>query len=133
MLAIDPGSKKCGIAVVNDKVQVLTKEVIPIERLKETVEALDKEFGVDQIIVGDRTNSRSIQQCLVSFRKPIITVNEDKSTLEGRYRYLKENTKGLACIIPIGLRIPKQPFDDYVAVILAERYLENNPIPSGEE
>ncbi len=133
MLAIDPGSKKCGIAVVNDKVQVLTKEVIPIERLKETVEALDKEFGVDQIIVGDRTNSRSIQQCLVSFRKPIITVNEDKSTLEGRYRYLKENTKGLASIIPIGLRIPKQPFDDYVAVILAERYLENNPIPSGEE
>lgn len=132
-MAIDPGRKKCGLAIVTAKAQILTKKVIPIERLKETVESFDKEFGVDQIIVGDRTNSRYVRQCLVFMKKPIISVNEDKSTLEGRYRYLKENTKGLARFIPIGLRIPKQPFDDYVAVILAERFLKNNLVPSEEE
>ncbi len=127
LLAIDPGRQKCGLAVVNEKAQVLTKEVIPVERLKEKVEALEEEFGLNKIVVGDRTNSGYIRQCLVFLKKPIIIVNEDKSTLEGRYRYLRENTKGLARIIPIGLRIPKEPFDDYVAVILAERFLKNTP------
>ncbi len=132
LLAIDPGRQKCGLAVVNEKAQVLTKEVIPVERLKEKVEALEEEFGLNKIIVGDRTNSSHIRQCLVSFKKPIMIVNEDKSTLEGRYRYLKENTRGLARIIPIGLRIPREPFDDYVAVILAERFL-NTPTLFKEE
>ena len=124
LLSVDPGSKKCGVAVVDDKGQVLTKMIIGIEQLEETVAVLNQEFGVDQIIIGDRTNSRYTRQCLLSFQKPIITINEDKSSLEGRYRYLKENTRGLARFIPIGLRVPKQPFDDYVAVILAERYLK---------
>lgn len=126
-MAIDPGRQKCGLAVVNEKAQVLTQEVIPVERLKEKVAALDEEFGLNKIIVGDRTNSSYVRQCLVSFKKPIITVNEDESTLEGRYRYLRENTKGFARFIPIGLRIPREPFDDYVAVILAERFLKNTP------
>ena len=132
LLAIDPGSKKCGLAVVNEQKNVLVKKVIAIEQLKKTVENLEKEFGLTQIIIGDRTNSKRIQESLAFFGKPIVTVNEDKSTIEGRYRYLKENTKGLARLIPIGLRVPKQPFDDYVAVILAERYLKIIQQQSGE-
>jgi hypothetical protein len=54
-------------------------------------------------------------------------VNEDRSSLEGRYRYLKENSRGLSRILPVGLRIPREPYDDYVAVILAERFLKTYP------
>jgi RNase H-fold protein (predicted Holliday junction resolvase) len=131
-LAIDPGSKKCGLAVVDEKIQVLVKKVIPIERLKETIEDFEKKFGLTQIIIGDRTNSNYIRESLTSFGIPIVTIDEDKSTIEGRYRYLKEHTKGLARLMPIGLRVPKEPFDDYVAVILAERYLRIIHRQSGE-
>lgn len=126
LLAIDPGSKKCGLAVVTNEGQVLKKMVVPIERLNEIISALKWEFSLAMILVGDRTNSRHIRECLTIFQLPVVVVDEDKSTVEGRYRYLKENTRGLARLIPIGLRIPKGPFDDYVAVVLAERYLKNN-------
>ena len=123
-MAIDPGSKKCGLAVVNNEAQVLKKMVISIELLNETVTALEREYSLSMILVGDRTNSRYIGECLTQFKLPIIAVDEDKSSIEGRYRYLKENTRCLAKLIPIGLRIPKCPYDDYVAVVLAERYLK---------
>jgi hypothetical protein len=119
------------LAIVTDEAQVLVKRVIPLELLKETVAAFEREFGLTMIIVGDRTNSKYIRECLTSFKKPIKAVDENNSTIEGRYRYLRENTKGLTRLIPIGLRIPKEPFDDYVAVIIAERFLKNNPIITG--
>lgn len=101
--------------------------VIPLENLSETIFVLEREFRLAMILVGDRTHSKYIRERLIPFKLPIIAVNEDKSTMEGRYRYLKENTRGLARLIPVGLRTPKRPFDDYVAVVLAERYLKNNP------
>lgn len=101
--------------------------VIPLEHLIETVFGLQQEFRLVLIVVGDRTHSKTIREMLTPLKLPIIRVNEDKSSIEGRYRYLRENSKGFARLIPIGLRIPKRPFDDYVAVVLAERYLKNNP------
>jgi hypothetical protein len=119
------------LAVVTEETQVLTKMVVLLDDLNEIISTLVQEFQVQIIIIGDRTNSKSIRKSLTSFKLPVIAVNEDGSTLEGRYRYLKENTKGLAKLIPIGLRIPENPFDDYVAVILAERYLEHNSMLRG--
>jgi hypothetical protein len=101
--------------------------VISLERLIETVVNLHQEFRLELIVVGDRTHSKIIREMLTPVKLPIIRVNEDKSSIEGRYRYLKEKTTGFARLLPLGLRIPKQPFDDYVAVVLAERYLKNNP------
>jgi hypothetical protein len=118
------------LAVITEEAQVLTKMVVSLDGLNEMVATLVPEFQVQIILIGDRTNSKSIRESVTSFKLPIIAVNEDGSTVEGRYRYLKENTKGLAKLIPIGLRIPKNPFDDYVAVILAERYLGCNPVSS---
>lgn len=113
--------------MVNTKADVLKKLVVPIENLQNTVFALHQEFQLRLIVVGDRTCSRIIREMLAPLKLKVETVDEDKSSMEGRYRYLAENTKGLARIIPIGLRTPKQPFDDYVAVVIAERYLKNNP------
>jgi hypothetical protein len=118
---------------VTDQAQVLKKMVIPLENLIETICALDQEFRLALILVGDRTYSKNIRKMLTSFELQVVTVNEDKSSLEGRYRYLKENTRGLTRLIPIGLRIPRRPFDDYVAVVLAERYLKNNPNILGDK
>jgi hypothetical protein len=126
LLAIDPGNQKCGLAVVTDKAEVVAKMVIPLERLTETISALNRKFPLARILIGDRTNSQNVKERVSRFQLPIETINEDQSTIEGRYRYLKENTRGLARLIPIGLRSPKRPFDDYVAVVLAERYLKKS-------
>lgn len=112
------------MAVVDQQGQVLEKQVIPITGLVDTVTGLIKQHVVSVIVIGNRTNSKVIKNSLLALKLPVVTVEENNSTVEGRYRYLKENTKGLAKLLPIGLRIPREPFDDYVAVILAERYLQ---------
>jgi RNase H-fold protein (predicted Holliday junction resolvase) len=79
------------------------------------------------IVLGDRTHSKEVRAILKLFNVPIEVVDENRSSMEGRYRYLKENTVGFAKLLPIGLRAPKHPFDDYVAVVLAERFLKKHP------
>lgn len=128
ILAVDPGSMKCGLAVVTDEMIVLNKRVVNLQSLPDAIQQLCDEYSVSVIVIGDRTHSKIIRAGLKSLPGlSVIMVNEDKSSLEGRYRYLKENTKGLARLLPVGLRIPREPYDDYVAVILAERFLKKYP------
>lgn len=102
--------------------QVLNKRVVPTKDLLEFVGNLTGQYEIAVIVLGNRTKSKSIKNTLMSLDIPVALIEENNSTVEGRYRYLKENSKGLAKLLPIGLRIPTEPFDDYVAVILAERF-----------
>ncbi|HYH01921.1 MAG TPA: resolvase [Bacillota bacterium] len=103
--------------------RVSEKHVVPVDDLFRFVNDLTGLYEISVIVIGNRTKSKSIKKTLLSLDIPVEMVEENNSTVEGRYRYLKENSKGLAKLLPIGLRIPAEPFDDYVAVILAERYL----------
>ncbi len=128
VLAIDSGTHKCGLAVVSIEKGVLYKEVVAFEELAQRSSAILKNFQVDKLVLGDRTNSKKVAEILNSSGVAakgggIIFVDEDASTLEGRRRYFQVNKrKGLWRLIPIGLQIPPVPYDDYVAVVLAERY-----------
>jgi RNase H-fold protein (predicted Holliday junction resolvase) len=124
ILAIDPGSQKCGLAVVDAQAEVIDKTVVATAKLIPAVIEQTKRYVITVIVIGNRTKSKEIKAALLPLGLPVESVEEDNSTLEGRYRYLRENTSGLARLLPIGLRIPRRPFDDYVAVILAERYLK---------
>lgn len=84
---------------------------------------MDK-YRISSFVVGDRTNSKIIGDILKPFGLPIEMVDENNSSFEGRRRYLRDHSKGLLRLIPIGLRIPGEAYDDYVAVILAERFLK---------
>jgi RNase H-fold protein (predicted Holliday junction resolvase) len=128
VLAVDPGKFKCGLAVVTNQGIVFEKSIIRLPDLKGAVIMLSNRFLISAIVLGDRTNSKTIHFSLATeVGVPIVLVDEDKSSLEGRYRYLKENTRGLSKILPLSLRIPRQPYDDYVAVILAERFFKKYP------
>jgi hypothetical protein len=98
--------------------------VIATPVLVQTVVEQTNRYAITVIVIGNRTRSKEIKAALMPLAFPIELVEENNSTLEGRYRYLRENTTGLARLLPIGLRVPRRPFDDYVAVILAERYLK---------
>ena len=54
----------------------------------------------------------------------VTLVDEHRSTEEARRRYFVDNPpSGWRRLMPRGLLTPPVPYDDYVAIILAERYL----------
>ncbi len=124
ILAVDPGSQKCGLAVVDGQGAILEKMVVPVRELSKAVSVIMDNYRISIFVVGDRTNSKIISKNLEPYGLPVEMVDESYSSLEGRRRYLKDHNRGLMRLIPIGLRSPSEAYDDYVAVILAERFLK---------
>lgn len=133
VLAIDPGRDKAGMAVVSSTRGLLERCVEPAATLAECASRIVSAHKVTAIVVGDRTASADALRRLREItRLPVVTVDEHRSSMEGRERYLRENPgRGFARFLPPGLRSPDRPFDDYVAEILAARYFARRP--SGQE
>ena len=125
VLAIDPGRGKCGVAMVEGGV-VLEKKVIDRSELVDEVQLLKDKYVPDLLVVGNSTGSRLVVEELASLfpEDRVRLVDERESTLEGRRRYFLEHPpRGLWRLVPLSLRYPPEPFDDLVAVILAERFM----------
>lgn len=130
IIAIDPGREKCGIAVVHVDKGVLFKCVIQTVSLATTVMQLAKEYQIKQIVMGDGTSSQESKQCLENIRidnesLDLVLIDERHSTDEARRRYWQENPPhGFMRLIPVTMQVPPRPVDDYVALILAERFFK---------
>jgi len=129
IIAVDPGTKKCGLAVIN-KHSVFEHSVLERQETLAQMDVWLKMYAVDAIVVGDGTGSRQfIAELTASYPawgKLVHMVDERFSTEEARKRYFKEHPpRWLARLLPVTMLTPPCPVDDYVAVILAERYLEN--------
>lgn len=127
VIAIDPGREKCGVAVVHKERGVLFRRVVPTDNLIAEVIGHFEEYGSPLIIVGDGTGSIAVrsrlQNNLQVNKDRIVAVDERRSTEEARTLYWQENPpRGLKRLIPLGMQVPPCPVDDYVAVILAQRY-----------
>ena len=131
IISIDPGREKCGIAVVDKQMGVLYKDIIETQSLSSTIEECLTKYQTSTVIMGNGTSSKQAQRSLKKIiinGQPInaILVDEYRTTDEGRRRYWLENPpQRLWRFIPVTMRTPPQPVDDYVAIILAERYLKN--------
>lgn len=133
VIAVDPGRDKCGLAVVKADGTVLVKGIIAREEAAEQVKRLAHAHGVDTVVLGDRTGSRPLaQEIRAAFGEPgagalrVAFVDEHESSMEGRRRYLEDHPlRGLGRLVPLSMRTPGEPFDDYVAVILAERFFHS--------
>lgn len=128
ILAIDPGKQKFGYAVLNQKKNVLTQGIAEVGRVQEICEELVARFAPRTVVIGDRTGSGEflalLRKNLSTGGQKLATISEDASSYEGRRRFLIANRKGWRRIFPLGLQSPSRPYDDYVAVILGERYLD---------
>lgn len=128
LLAIDPGRDKCGIAVLENK-DVLMKEVLPTVQFFGLLNQILEQYQPEKIILGDRTFSAKTKEKILAEAKgkwkgQIILVDEHLSTQQARTRYFLDNPpRGLKRLIPLTLQTPPEPYDHYVALILAERYL----------
>lgn len=126
VLAIDPGTNKCGLAVLSAEREVLYQAIVPLAELAETVVTLRQRFRVRHLGIGNRTGVRQVEEILTAVEPDIelCRVSEDMTSLLARRRYwIDHPARGLQRLIPLGLRFPPRPIDDYAAVILAERLL----------
>ena len=130
VIAIDPGTEKCGLAVLDECGQVRVQEIVAVENLAQRVAQVARKYAPAVLVVGDRTGSRKFLELLeregiTRLVKRVEPVDEHLTSQEARRRYLerRRSCSLLYRIIPIGMQIPDRPYDDYVAVILAERYI----------
>jgi RNase H-fold protein (predicted Holliday junction resolvase) len=124
VLAVDPGREKCGLAVLDGTV-VLARAVVPRDELAAMLRAWRGKFPIREVVVGNRTSAGEVA-AVVRRELPGVPValgDETGTTLEARRLYFAEHPpRGWRRIIPPGLRLPPEPYDDYAAVVLARRY-----------
>jgi RNase H-fold protein (predicted Holliday junction resolvase) len=128
VLAIDPGKKKCGIAVVDNNLRFIKGEVVEKEELIQEVKIFINKYSINNILIGGGTNSKEITSTIKN-RFPGITVieiAEKDTTMQARKRYFDYNPpNGFSKILPRSFLIPARPYDDFAALIIAERFFKN--------
>lgn len=130
VLAIDPGTSKCGVACVQRTSQgaftVLYKGIVAPDKIGQTVLDLREQFEFTLVAVGGGTASRPIVDILREAMPSvgILIVDEKDTTMDARARYWEHNPrKGWRRLLPATMQVPPAPVDDFVAIILAERIL----------
>ena len=124
--AIDPGRDKCGLAVVSDAGEVLLQRVIATEHLEEEAKAVVAAHGPACFLLGNGTTSKKAESRLRSAipSLPVQVVDEYRTTELARKEYWKANPpSGWRRLLPTSMQVPPVPVDDFVAVLLAKRYL----------
>jgi len=128
IIAIDPGTKKCGYAVVDFNLSILQREVISTDETTKAIEGSLNIYKIDKIVLGNGTNYKSIEEKLKNLfpQLKIILIEEEFSTLKARKKYFEAHPpQGISKLIPLSLRVPPGHYDDFAAVFLAEKYFRN--------
>jgi RNase H-fold protein (predicted Holliday junction resolvase) len=133
VLAIDPGSSKCGMALVTrdelGQIQLVWRAISELSKLIECMQDAKIVRAYDIVIVGSGTSSdkavRLIREKCVGVA--ILVVDEKDTTLQARERYWINNKRhGWRRFLPATLQVPPEPVDDFAALILAERVLSSS-------
>ncbi len=128
VLAIDPGRAKCGAAIVQkENGSVLYRAVFSLSDLISALPLLIEQFTPERVLIGDGTCTQAFRAQIAGVLPDALavqTVPEHRTSERARARFVKENRPSglLQRLLPKGLRTPPGPYDDYVAVILAEDY-----------
>ncbi len=131
VLAIDPGREKCGIAVCRP-VGVVAHRVVRVDDLPRTAAEWITAYGVDLVLLGNRTGSGAIRTRLSHISVPVELTDERGTTLAARRRFFRDHPpRGWRRLLPRSLQTPDVPYDDYAAIVLAETYLESGKSGAG--
>lgn len=132
VLAIDPGSSKCGMALAqrddNGKLRLLWRCISPRAELMDRLREAAAIEPFSMVIVGGGTTSthvvHELRENIPSIG--ILVVDEKNTSLQARERYWEHNPRrGLRRLLPSTMQVPPVDVDDFVAFILAERVLSD--------
>jgi RNase H-fold protein (predicted Holliday junction resolvase) len=130
VLAIDPGSSKCGMALVrrdeSGQVQLLWRKIAEVPQVVERMRDARAEHPCELVIVGNGTNCNTVVKLIrdKAVGVAILVVDEKDTTYQARERYWVSNQRrGWRRFLPSTLQVPPEPIDDFAALILAERVL----------
>jgi RNase H-fold protein (predicted Holliday junction resolvase) len=127
ILGFDPGRQKCGLAVMGLDRSLFYHQVVTAEEAIATIQSLRQQFPISIVVMGNQTSAQDWKQKLTDElpdSPSIILVDERYSSLEARDRYWQMYPpRGLARLLPQGIRSTPRPIDDIVAILLIERYL----------
>lgn len=128
ILSIDPGKKKCGIAVVDSRLSFITGEVVNNEELVNRIREYLEKYQIENIAIGSGTNSENIINLIKEkFPDLLITEVAEKDTTRQARKYYFEYypPTGLLKFIPVSLLIPPRPYDDFAAYVIARRFFHD--------
>lgn len=124
--ALDPGRDKCGLAVLSKSGDVLLQQVISTASLEQEIAFVVERYNPDVLLLGNGTTSSQAEGRIRSAAPNLFVeiVDEYRTTEQARGEYWKAHPpKGLRRLLPVSMQVPPVPVDDFVAVILARRFL----------
>ena len=126
-ISIDPGKNKCGLLLADMKSgNVIEAGISSLNRFPDVVSLWKEEYDIEQIVVGDGTNCKYIEDKLK--QKNIFNfnyVNEKGSTLRARFRYWEIWPPNYFIRwLPKEILFPPENLDAVVALILLEDFLK---------
>ncbi len=126
LAALDPGRDKCGLAVLSRKGEILLQRVIETASLEEELRRVREEYAPEMLILGNGTTSRQAEARIRAALPglSVKVVDEYRTTELAKGEYWKAHPPtGWRRLLPVTMQVPPVPVDDFVAVILARRYL----------
>jgi RNase H-fold protein (predicted Holliday junction resolvase) len=124
LLGIDPGTRKCGYAVLERLgAPPLALGIAPLADFRAKLDVLRSTFAIDMVAIGHGTNASVISAAVGDAGLPFVLVDERETTLRARARFFDDHPpRGWRRLMPRGMLLPDRPIDDYAALLIAERY-----------
>jgi RNase H-fold protein (predicted Holliday junction resolvase) len=129
LLGVDPGTRKCGYAVIERiDAQPLSLGIVPLDEFGTRLASLRANFPIDMVAIGHGTNAATVSGIVREAGLPFALVDERETTLRARARFFADHPpRGWRRLMPRGMLLPDRPIDDYAALLIAERYLRLGP------
>lgn len=133
VLSIDPGTSKCGMALVTrtstNKLELLWRDIVPTESV---VVKIHEAYAVKEfqlVILGNSTGSKVVKSAIREGLPSLglLLIDERDTTMQARERYWEHHPRrGWRKFLPATLQNPPTAIDDFAALVLAERVLQES-------
>lgn len=125
--AIDPGRRKCGVAVMDGAGRTLEKTILRRDVFEEGMkELLSRHAGVEAFAVGSGTAGGEVAALLRKIIPgvEIVFVEEKDTTRLAKEIFFRENPKKRYLgVFPFSLFLTQPEVDAYAAVAIGKRFL----------
>ncbi len=124
-LGIDPGTRKCGYALMEAAgMQPVLLGIARIGQLESALQTIVAAHPIGVVALGRGTNSAHVATVVRALGLRCVLVDERETTLLARGRFFRDHPpRGWKRLVPRGMLLPDRPIDDYAALLIAERYL----------